>query len=208
MYQNGSSKILYLALGAALGGLTGYLIGDLVAYKLVDENLQINDRFYLLKNFLDETLDLGAKKDSKPKVNYGNTKPALDSLAKPYRVSDDTPRIITVEDWASAHPMNDKVMVSYYEDDTTYAMEDDELIDAPENLFGPNIHLHFGEESEDPDVVYVRNDRSGTDYEITRIHGSYKALVMGEPEEEPKPKPKRASRSRKKVEHDEEDSEE
>ena len=42
--------------------------------------------------------------------------------------------------------------------------------------------------------MYVRNPSNGTDYEITQIHGSYQAIVMGVKPE----KPVRKRRTKKK----------
>lgn len=39
--------------------------------------------------------------------------------------------------------------------------------------------LEFGRGTDDPDVVYVRNERLDSEFEITRNHGTYAAEVLG-----------------------------
>lgn len=78
---------------------------------------------------------------------------------------------------------NEKAYVNWYEGDNKF---EEDLIPTQDPLasFGvANGNDIFNEAnaklSGDPDIVYVRNNKQTTDYEITRIHDSYKNVVEG-----------------------------
>ena len=71
----------------------------------------------------------------------------------------DEVRLISENDFTTRKKEYEKVCVTYYDHDHIFAMDDETEISDPVDLFGPNIHLHFGTQSPDPDAVYVRNDR-------------------------------------------------
>jgi hypothetical protein len=66
----------------------------------------------------------------------------------------------------------DTVSLTYYSDGI---LTDDmnEPIEDIAGTVGLDFHEHFGEYTEDPDTVYVRNDRLETDYEIQLDLGTY-----------------------------------
>lgn len=74
-----------------------------------------------------------------------------------------------------------KAYVNWYDEDNVF--EEDLLkIDNPYDDFGTanGDSLFSGADQRDrPDIVYIRNEKLGTDYEITRVHGSYTNLVGG-----------------------------
>ena len=109
--------------------------------------------------------------------------------------------IITTEDYQTRKQEYVKEMIYFYESDSVFSHITDDKIDDPTELFGANIHLQFGSQTTDPDVVYVRNDKMQVDYEIIRMHDSYSSAVLGiVPEEKPKRK-----NSRKRVQKVEEE---
>lgn len=202
-------KVYMIALGGITGGILGYLIARVILNQLEkmdeefgyldDPDLYVYDR-HEEKEDLSEMADevenalQPALEEPKNKVNYThfvNDKGELDTLAKPYKSSIDALekqnelfknfsdveildkkndfRILTLEEYTEdSYKVFAKETILYYEGDTTFTNEGEDLIDGPESLFGPNIHLHFGEGSEDPDVVYLRNNKTGTDYEIRK----------------------------------------
>ena len=91
------------------------------------------------------------------------------------------PHIIDVEKYENEMYMQ-KSCVNWYEEDDVFE-EDLEVKHDPYFLFGVTSgHQLFDDTSgrEDPDTVYVRNESKLTDFEITRIHGSYAQMVGGE----------------------------
>lgn len=90
------------------------------------------------------------------------------------------PRVISDEDFSNEHFM-EKSYVNWYEDDNVFE-ENGMVIEDPYSDFGVTQGSELFVESEaenrlDPDIVHVRNEKLSTDFEITRIHGSYAQLV-------------------------------
>ena len=68
---------------------------------------------------------------------------------------------------------HDKEQLLYFEEDGTLA-NDDIIVDDIDYTIGVKNLYYFGTDSlEDPDIMYVRNERHGTDYEIKCEHMSY-----------------------------------
>lgn len=86
--------------------------------------------------------------------------------------------VISMEAFSNDNPDYDKISISYYEDDDTLADEQDEIMQEVEGTIGEAL-LCFGDQSDDPDVVYVRNERLSIDYEVVRLHRSYQEAVLG-----------------------------
>ena len=84
--------------------------------------------------------------------------------------------VITTEQFSEERPEYDKLTISYYEDDDTLADENEDPIADPVSLIGDALE-NFGEGSDDPQVVYVRNERISIDYEVIRLSKSYASTV-------------------------------
>ena len=77
---------------------------------------------------------------------------------------------------------NEKSFVNWYDKDNVF--EEDLMVTRdPSASFGVSngADLFASADPDDPDTVYVRNNKQATDYEITRVHGSYKEMVEGAP---------------------------
>lgn len=77
---------------------------------------------------------------------------------------------------------NEKAFVNWYDKDNVF--EEDLMVTRdPSASFGVanGADLFASADPDDPDTVYVRNNKQATDYEITRVHGSYKEMVEGAP---------------------------
>lgn len=48
-----------------------------------------------------------------------------------------------------------------------------EIIEDIDNVIGEDFASHFGDDPDEPDIVYVRNDRLKTDYEICSVSQKY-----------------------------------
>lgn len=189
------NKWPYLLAGGVAGGILGYLIADYIAYQMDEakyEPFTEDEKEELVGGMDKELYEFG--EDDNKKTNYGGVvvmeeKATLEDLARPYQ-SESAPYILSAEEWED--PPNqafERQTILYYEMDSVYCTEGGELIDDPENLFVPNAHLHFGEQSDDPDVVYVNNPGRSEVYEIFRMRSSYQVDVLGEvPVEPPKEK--------------------
>ena len=88
------------------------------------------------------------------------------------------PYVITFEQFNEEYDRYDKETMTYYAGDDTLADECEGIVDDVNDLVGDSLS-RFGENSEDPDVVYVRNDSLEIDYEIVRSPGLYSEVVLG-----------------------------
>jgi hypothetical protein len=68
---------------------------------------------------------------------------------------------------------------SYFEDDDVMVGQEDALIDGYESLVGDDAVLMFGYGSKSNNVVYIRNENIGMDFEIVRHLTGYSASVLG-----------------------------
>lgn len=108
------------------------------------------------------------------------------------------PYIITVDQFMDDFNKNgddyDKITVSYYEGDDTLADEREAIVPDVEGTVGQANLSRFGHASEDPNVVYVRNERLRVDFEVLREEDAYSHQVLGlderflEHQEKPRPR--------------------
>ena len=196
-------------LGGLVGGVLGYVLGELVVEKILAkgaENVEFIETS-IEEGLSDMLKEIGTDEADRRHLDYTKfAKADLEMLVKPYTASNDETeekiKIISLDEFTkSGLP---KEIILYFETDTTFSTEQEAIIENPADLFGPNIHLHFGELSEDDDIVYVRNENNGVEYEITRLRQSYSVVVMGLPEQPVKPKRRRKKTNDK----DEDESEE
>ncbi len=214
-----------MLIGAVVGGTAGYFLGKLIAKQLEKAAQKYEEEDNWQKESWLEEEGRSVKETEVSKIDYTKytkAKGDLEELVKPYvssigekpvkkvksKAKDkaDNIMIISYEEYANNRAMN-KEPVSYYADDFTFADANEEIISNPTDLFPVNINLQFGNQSEDPDIVYVRNENNGCDYEITQIHGSYREIIAGLPPEESKVKAKDRRKTRKVSANDEEENE-
>lgn len=86
--------------------------------------------------------------------------------------------VVSLEEFSEEMAHFDKQTLTYYEDDDVLTDEGDEQISDVDSLVGDALD-RFGDGSEDPEVVYVRNVRLSTDFEVIRLSKSYKETVLG-----------------------------
>lgn len=93
--------------------------------------------------------------------------------------SPDRPYIIKASDWYLNETDFSQITLTYWADDDILADDADRMVNDVDNVVG-NTNLHrFGTLSEDPDKVYVRNERLKVDYEITKDERSYTEVIVG-----------------------------
>lgn len=105
----------------------------------------------------------------------------LDMIDKYSGDSVNQPRIIDADKFITEQYM-EKAYVNWYEEDDVFE-EDLNVIEDPNYTFGVTSGRELfknADERPDPDICYVRNERTTTDFEISRIHGSYAKMVGGE----------------------------
>lgn len=82
------------------------------------------------------------------------------------------PYIISVDDFMHAEVGYPQLTFTFFEEDGMLVDEDERVIDTVEETVGLQ-NLQFGYLSKDPNVVYIRNEKTGYDYEVLRHQGSY-----------------------------------
>ena len=82
------------------------------------------------------------------------------------------PRIIRAADYGEDPKMDCKQLI-YYTDDGTLATEEDEIVDDISGLIGDAL-TKYDFINNNEDSIYVRNERRSTDYEIIKVHGSFR----------------------------------
>lgn len=86
---------------------------------------------------------------------------------------DGGPRLISYAQFNNQNQWYAKINFEYYEDDGTVVDDAGEAIEDPEEYLCPHYAELFGRDSENPDVIYIRDDRTQADIELTRVSGKY-----------------------------------
>lgn len=99
------------------------------------------------------------------------------------------PYIISVREFEDGEEDYSQNSLTYYEGDDVLTDERDQPIQHIVKIVGDN--LRFGEMSEDPNVVYIRNHELEVDFEICRSAGTYTEEVLGYTDPSNKQRPRR-----------------
>jgi len=228
------NSIFIIISSGLVGAGVGYLVGDWVSYQMqvsyfrgvIDDMIEKSEPMEISMKIGESTISAKTEvaNNGKPATNYAKItksgeKPNLDELVKEVVEYSTTssPEIISEEDFENS-PL-EYMDVIYYADDGVFVEfvkgaknveEMYSIIDNPENVFGPNSHLHFGESGDDPDVVYIYSPSEAMCYSITRVDSSYKKEVLGvtevEEKKESKAAPKRRARAAAKVEKEDKEA--
>jgi hypothetical protein len=89
------------------------------------------------------------------------------------------PYVISIEEFSEERDDFDKISLSFYDVDRVLTDENEDVITDIDSVIGTEALSRFGVVSENPDVVYVRNEQLSTDYEIICIHDSYAEAILG-----------------------------
>jgi hypothetical protein len=96
--------------------------------------------------------------------------------------SPDSPYVIHKDEYFNQETNYRQTALEYFAEDNILCDEQRVPIYSPEKVVG---RLEFGRGSGDSDVVYIRNEKLGCEYEVIRINSSYQLEVLGlEAEEE------------------------
>lgn len=92
----------------------------------------------------------------------------------------DAPYIITHDEYFAAEREYDTVRLTYFEADDTLINEHDAIVDDVDALIGEPHLVRFGSGSKDHKIVYIRNEKLETDFEVVKDKGSYlESLGLG-----------------------------
>lgn len=95
----------------------------------------------------------------------------------------DAPYVLSYSEFHRGETIGPQLNLTYFAgDDILCTSDDNAIIYNADQVVGA---LPFGRGSRDPDVVFIRNEKLGHDYEVTRVPHSYQTEVLGmEAEEE------------------------
>lgn len=90
----------------------------------------------------------------------------------------DVPYVLHVEEYEESEMGYDQITLTYYMGDDIVTDDQDVPVYRPQNIIGEVRDL-FGHGSQDPNVVYIRNENLRAEYEVLRDNGSYEVDVIG-----------------------------
>lgn len=112
----------------------------------------------------------GIDEDEDLEVTIHDDYPRDDLAEKPYT--------ITPDQFVSENPFYDKVTLEYFTDGTLSEALSESIVEDIDQVIGLKSLEKFGEYEED--VVYVRNERRSTDYEVIMQHRPFAILEEDE----------------------------
>ena len=106
----------------------------------------------------------------------------IEALTREYVPDGPTHEVITMESYVDDNPHYDKLTLVYYSDGILYEQESGDLIINVEYVVGTESLEHFGDDPRDPDTIYVRNNKTGCDFEIQKVDEVYEDHIDEETE--------------------------
>lgn len=110
---------------------------------------------------------------------FDQPQPSEEEIGLPLNA--DAPRVITVEEYMIDELDFEKYSITYYDGDDTLADERGEIIHDIDGVIGSQNLTEFKGST----VIYVRNPRLESDYEVLLSPGEYKVEVQGYDPNEP-----------------------
>lgn len=98
--------------------------------------------------------------------------------------SEDEPYVISEDEYIYQEKGYETACLTYYKLDDSLCDDKEILVDNVDMLIGTENLKRFGHGSTNEDVVFVRNDGIGMEFEIEQVNRSYKSFVMGFEEDE------------------------
>lgn len=199
-------SILFLTTGIAIGGAAGYVVTNKLLKDKYELELQIQiqdvkDYYKIIRkegeysspetvpvdyeNVLEgleyiEPEESVIEEDEWVEEETTEEDEVVESIHKQnYDRNRNEPYVISVKEFMEDRDEYDKITITYFEDDDVLCDEREEVIPNVEATVGSNALTSFGELSEDSKIVYVRNERTSTDFEVVRDTRSYAEVVLG-----------------------------
>lgn len=103
--------------------------------------------------------------------------PSPEDLGK--EINRSFPYIIDIDEWALTEQQYAKNTLTYYEGSKTLADEKESILPNMKYLIGEDAVKHFGHDSDNPQTVFVRNDKLKADFEVILDVRTYNEAVFG-----------------------------
>ena len=190
-----NSKVIFaFILGAAAGVAASWKFNEARFKRIADEEIEsVKERFSIEKTEIIEVVEPEPKEDIEPSEEdyrsyqdlvkkMGYTKYSKNEEEKGGDIMKDAPYVIAPDEFGEFDEYETNSFTYYA--DGILADDGDDIIDDIDSVVGKDSLNHFGEYPDDPDTVYVRNDRLKTDYEINYDQRRYADVVDGYPIED------------------------
>ena len=119
------------------------------------------------------------KVNPKPETKWKSIKEELEEVDDMQSRTFEEPFVISYDEFSDENTEFDKITLRYYEGDDTLVDDREEPIDNVRQTIGPDALNRFGYKSHDKNIVYVRNERISSDFEIIRDRSDYNETVAG-----------------------------
>ena len=180
--NNTTASILTFIAGAAIGSVATWAIVKKKYEKIAQEEIQSVKDVYARRNetknvetVVEDTVEFtDEERDEYVNISQSQSYVSPDDLQT---LAYDKPYVVSPYEFGELEDY-DRFTLTYYADGFV-TDENDCLLEDIENHIGFESLSHFGEYSEDPDTVYVRNDRLKCDYEILRDERKYEDILNG-----------------------------
>jgi hypothetical protein len=96
-----------------------------------------------------------------------------DAEAEEANRNPEQPYVISHDEFMENSFEHPQYTLTYYEGDDILAEQDDSVVNEVESIVGNDNLSRFGHGSRDPNIVYIRNERTEADYEVVRSSGKY-----------------------------------
>lgn len=181
------NNILFFALGLIVGGLVGgYYVSRSIEGELNNIDVEGDPEYGIPVPWRKADPILNDRRGRKSPIDIRQRYNTISDSDEYYtdlehsqnmeETSYKKPYVIPFEEFCEGGYTNDKTTLTYYETDDVLVDEGEELIDNVEEMVGVANLSRFGEESGDPNVVYVRNASLWNDYEIVKVEGRFSDL--------------------------------
>ena len=102
-----------------------------------------------------------------------------DNFPTPIQIQPDKIFIISQDVFMSNDTGYEQQTMTFFTGDKILVNSEDQIINEVYDWLGGEENIRFGHRSDDPNVVYIRNIKMGTDIELLRHEGTYKEVVAG-----------------------------
>jgi hypothetical protein len=202
-------KIGYIFTGFGMGVIVGFGVGYFVAEqrlktkysKLASEEInKVREHYYAKTvaaepkpsiNEVIEKTDIPPR-PTKPPVVVEEAKPVVvnnvfdESTDREWSYAEEltrrepgVPYIIHIDEFRVNEPEHTQVSYTYYEQDDVLCDSHFMKVDDMDEAIGLGNLGHWGHGSNDPNVVYVRNEKLNLDFEVVRDRGLYAEAAHG-----------------------------
>lgn len=154
--------------------IDGIIQKQIAALDIITKKVDATDKIFSTNDEVVETTTDEDEEESE--IDEPDYDPSVERIFPDDGLSDE-PYVISPDQFVQERPYYDKITMYYYEDTGQLLTEDGDLTEMDISI-GSEALNHFGEYEKD--VVYVRNDKIGIDYEV--IHEENQPDILGNEE--------------------------